>query len=273
MKNIHKLVITDLDGTLLKGDDIVPQSFLNLMHEMQAHGVRFAIASGRQYGIIKELFKDYYRNLLLIGDNGAAVYEGEQLIYKNPLAHDLIYKYREVIRKYPQLGLLYAGIKTSYCESANPILLSNQKRFCHYPTSYKNLEDMLENDEIGKMAIYNFDEGAANNVQLFAEYFDEADFVVSGKNWIDITTKHTSKGQALNFIKDHYHYQSEDVIAFGDYNNDISMFKEAKYSYAMANANQEVKNCAYDVCLSNLEDGVTKKLEELFRAYIEHDLC
>lgn len=273
MKNIHKLVITDLDGTLLKGDNIVPQSFLDLVHTLKPYGVRFAIASGRQYGIIKALFKDDYRDLLIIGDNGAAVYDGEQLIAKNALTLDLIYKYREVINQHPQLGLLYAGIKTSYCESSNPILLSNQKRFCHYPTAYQDLEDMLKNDEIGKMAIYNYDGGAATNVKLFAEYFDEADFVVSGKNWIDITKKQTSKGQALHFIKNHYQYRSEDIIAFGDYNNDISMFKEAKYSYAMANATDEVKNCAYDICLSNLDDGVTKKLVELFRSYIEHDLC
>ena len=268
MEKIHKLVITDLDGTLLKGDDIVPENYLKLMRKLKTHGVKFAVASGRQYGIIKQLFKDDYQDMLLIGDNGAAIYDGDELIYKNVLDKTLVDKYRALILSQPQFGLLYAGIKTSYCESEDPTLQFNLRRYCHYPCKYLNLEDMLQHDEIGKMAIYNFDGQSQKNLAFFKDYFNEADFVASGTNWIDITPLGTSKGEALKFIKDYYHYTNHDVYAFGDYNNDLSMLKEAYYSFAVDNATKEVKEIANFSCPSNLEEGVIVTLKEHFKPFI-----
>lgn len=268
MKKIQKLVITDLDGTLLKGNDIVPKNYLKLMKKLKAVGITFAVASGRQQGIIKELFKNDYEDMLIIADNGAAIYEGDKLIYKHVLSKEEVYHYREIIQNYPQFGLLYAGIKSSYTESDNEELIANLRRYCHYPRDYKDIETMLETDEIGKMAIYNFDAQAQRNIMVFEPYFKEADFVASGLNWIDITAKGTDKGRALCFIKEKYQLTDYDVYAFGDFNNDISMLKEAYYSYAVANATDEVKDVANFLCPSNIEEGVIKTLESVFKAYL-----
>ena len=268
MKKIQKLVITDLDGTLLKGNDIVPENYLKLMAKLKDQGIKFAVASGRQYGIIKNLFKEVYQEMLIIADNGAAVYDGDELIYKHVLSKEEVYRYHEIVQSHSQFGLLYAGIKSSYTESDNPELIANLKRYCHYPHKYTNLEAMLEVDEVGKMAIYDFDAKAKQHVTVFEPYFKEADFVTSGLNWIDITAKGTDKGQALRFVKEKYLLSSQDIYAFGDFDNDISMLKEADYSYAMANATDTVKAVANFSCPSNMDEGVIVTLESTFKAYL-----
>ena len=234
-----KLIITDMDGTLLKPNDEIPTEYFELMHKLKPYGIKFGIASGRQYGILKNQFKNDYHDMLIISDNGAAVYNGDHLIYKHCLPNVLVHKYHDLILRYPYFGLIYAGVNSSFTESENDIVIENLKRYCHCPTKYSSLEAMLAKDDVAKLAIYDFSGQAGKHVRNFVMYHD-VDFVASGDNWIDINAKDTSKGQALHYIKQQYQISSKDIYVFGDYNNDISMLKEADNSFAMANATADV---------------------------------
>ena len=52
-----RLVVTDLDGTLLDGRSEAPVEIFDIIRALQARGVRFAVASGRQVNDLRKIFK------------------------------------------------------------------------------------------------------------------------------------------------------------------------------------------------------------------------
>ena len=92
---------------------------------------------------------------------------------------------------------------------------------------------------------------------------DKLEFVVSGDKWIDIMNKGISKGNAINMIQEKFKINQKNTMVFGDYYNDLTMFKAAHYSYAMKNAPEDVKKHANFIAGSNNEDGVYNVIASL----------
>jgi len=85
----------------------------------------------------------------------------------------------------------------------------------------------------------------------------------SGKVILTITAATASKGAALEAACRHIDVAPRDVIAFGDAENDLEMFKVAGASVAMGQAEQYVKDAATWVTVRNDEDGVARAIEKL----------
>ena len=87
---------------------------------------------------------------------------------------------------------------------------------------------------------------------------------VSGQNWVDINHIDAHKGNALLKVLSHHNISSNEVLVFGDYNNDIEMLSLTDYSFAMANAHPNVKKVANYKTTSNDDYGVERIIEKLF---------
>ena len=259
-----KLVITDMDGTLLNEHKQVPQSFFDLMDKLKGQDIKFAIASGRQYGVLIKDFKEYYKDMIIIADNGAAVYDGDTLIYEDSLTKEQVHRVQNECVKYPNLSLVYSGLKTSFYDVNNEEIVYNAKIYYHEYGNYEDADDMLKHDKILKVAAYDLTHNAETNYIPLSFMNDDMDMAVSGNCWVDFNPKGVNKGKALRIIKEKYHIQDTDVYAFGDYNNDLPMMKEAYHSHAMANATPEMKTAARYIIGSNKEEAVVRELEKLF---------
>jgi hypothetical protein len=86
---------------------------------------------------------------------------------------------------------------------------------------------------------------------------------VSGANWVDISHQNAHKGYALQKVMDQHQITSNEVMVFGDYNNDLEMLQLSNYSFAMANAHPNVLKVAQYKTSSNNEFGVERVLEKL----------
>lgn len=80
---------------------------------------------------------------------------------------------------------------------------------------------------------------------------------------IEINQKDATKGVALRWIRQHYGLRKEEVMAMGDHNNDLSMFKEAGCRVAMENGNPELKAQADYIAESNEKEGAAHFIEGL----------
>ena len=88
---------------------------------------------------------------------------------------------------------------------------------------------------------------------------------VSGENWLDISNMNAHKGYALEKVMKTYNFKSDEVMVFGDYNNDLEMLALSDYGFAMANAHPNVKKAAKYSTLSNDENGVEHILKLLIK--------
>jgi hydroxymethylpyrimidine pyrophosphatase-like HAD family hydrolase len=77
--------------------------------------------------------------------------------------------------------------------------------------------------------------------------------------------KGISKAGSLQTICDILNIKREEVIAFGDAQNDISMIEFAGMGVAMGNACEELKAAADEITLSNNDDGIAHTLEKYYK--------
>ena len=97
---------------------------------------------------------------------------------------------------------------------------------------------------------------------LKSQYGEELNIVRSGEYFIDIMKEGTTKGKALAMLANHLNVKPKDVVAIGNYYNDLDMLQYAGLGIAMDNSPEDVKAAADVVTLSNNEDGVRLALEK-----------
>ena len=97
-----------------------------------------------------------------------------------------------------------------------------------------------------------------------AEYLpDDLTVVRTAPFYLEIISKKISKGQGIRQVCEYIGIRPEEVIAFGDAENDISMIQVAGMGIAMGNAEPAVKEVADRITLTNNEDGIAVALEQI----------
>ena len=74
--------------------------------------------------------------------------------------------------------------------------------------------------------------------------------------------KNINKGSAIRFLQKRYQTNADGCMAFGDYMNDYELMTNCSESYAMANAQDELKKVCKYLTLSNNENGVIHAIEQ-----------
>lgn len=85
----------------------------------------------------------------------------------------------------------------------------------------------------------------------------------SNYNYFEITNEVAVKSFGIEYIRQRDNLKKEELLAFGDGENDIKMFETVGTSVAMENANDKVKSIATYTTLSNEEDGIVHGLENI----------
>mgnify|MGYP002711560739 CR=1 FL=1 len=95
------------------------------------------------------------------------------------------------------------------------------------------------------------------------KFGDKVDVVFPGDDFVDVHKKGVNKAEAVRFLCEKEGISTDEVMAFGNTENDVPLLKMAGVSYAVANADEVAKKAASHLCLSNEEDGVAKEIEKL----------
>ncbi|WP_324719063.1 HAD family hydrolase [Salinimicrobium sp. HB62] len=260
-----KLIVSDMDGTLLNSRHEVSPQFLKIFKELQEQEIKFAVASGRQYYSLMERMDAVKDELIYLAENGAIVmYKGRQL-HIVPMERKVVHEVIKAVRKLDNKYLILCGRKQAYIEKTDPEFM---EPFLNHYEKYKVVEDLLqvEDDVILKLTVCDLAGAEENSLPHLQHFGKRLQVKLSGKIWIDFNDKEAQKGNALKALQQQMNIKEEETLAFGDYLNDIELFQHSGYSYAMKNAHDEVKAVATHHAGSNDEFGVEKVLEELLES-------
>jgi len=262
LQNI-KLIVSDMDGTLLRSNHQLSPEFNAIHQQLIAKNIHFVPASGRQFYSIASYFEEHKNDMAIIAENGTYVtYKGDE-IFVDELDKEIVKEIILETRKIPGANLVLAGKNAAYVESKDSNFLSFFQNF--YSKNVK-VNDLLsiENEQFIKIAIHHAD-GSAENLYPHFKRFEKYNLnvVISGELWMDMMNNGTNKGKALAELQANLGISKEQTIVFGDYMNDIEMLKLAKYSFAMQNAHPSVKDVANYEAPSNDNDGVVQILKHL----------
>ena len=259
-----KLIISDMDGTLLNSNHEVSPQFFSVFKKLSEKGIKFALASGRQYYSLMERMEPVKDELIYIAENGAIVMDGGEQIHIEPMQPEVV---EQVIKKVRALGgkyLILCGRKQAYIESTDPEFM---KPFLNHYEKYEVVDDLLnvKDDVFLKVTICDLSGAEENSLPYVKEFEKDLQVKLSGEIWIDFNDKDAQKGNALKAVQKVYGISKEETMAFGDYLNDLELFKNAGIGYAVDNAHPDVKKAAEFSTKSNDENGVELILEEMLK--------
>ncbi|CRF31979.1 hydrolase [Brachyspira suanatina] len=261
-KDKIKLIATDLDGTLLNDKKEIgdyTKKILNIL--MNDYKIELVLSSGRPYeGIINY-------NKILENDNCSIIFNGANIvdkegkvIYKKTIEENACRSIINMSAKYDVCIHVYDNGKYIVSKEDFPIKSYVQKDQS-LPAVY-GLNN-INNYVFDKMLILG-DRGILDNLKSEIDSQFDVHSCFSGPFSLEITSKGTNKGNALKWICNNKGIDIKDIISFGDNFNDVEMVEYAGVGVAMANAEEELKQKADYIALSNDEDGVGKFLSNIF---------
>ncbi len=257
-----KLIVTDMDGTLLNDNHQLPPGFWEAEKKLTDKGILFSIASGRQFYNLEATVERIKHRTMFFAENGTYVsHKGEEL-YVNPLEHDAAVGFIKMGRKLDHTHLVLCGKESAYIETKDEEFIAEVSQF------YKRLqhvEDLTNvNDTILKVTLCNFNGVEDHTFPHFVNYTDRYKVAIAAKVYIDITALDANKGNAIKGVQEELGISPEETLVFGDYLNDLEMMKVATHSYAMKNAHPEIKEVSNHITeFDNNENGVLRTIEAL----------
>ncbi len=260
-----KMVVTDMDGTLLNSKSEVSQQFFSLYQNLKEHEVHFVAASGRQYSSIQDKLMSIYTDITIIAENGGYIKQGEKELGSIHLSLEHVNVLIPVLRKIEGVYIVLCGKKSAYIEDDNEEFKTILKE---YYTKFDVVSDLLNDvdDHFFKVAVYHFESSESYIYPHVKHLEKDLQIKVSGANWVDIADYRANKGEAVKLLQNKLGVNIKETMVFGDFNNDLEMIDQAYFSYAMENAHPNVKMAARFKTKSNNEGGVELILEELIRS-------
>lgn len=260
-----KLVVTDMDGTLLTDDGSVPPAFWPMLADLRARGDYFVPASGRQYATLERLFSAASTGMPFIAENGTfVVLDGEEIssnVISEDVVADIILRLRALVAAGElDAGVVVCGKRSAYIERTDEQFRAETDQ---YYARLSVIPDLLDHgDEVLKVAIFDFG-GAKGTATRLADFAGTHQVVVSGKHWVDVMNQGVNKGTALAALQSALGITPDQTVAFGDYLNDLEMLEQASWSFAMANAHPTLISRARYVAPPSSEGGVLQVLDQL----------
>jgi Cof subfamily protein (haloacid dehalogenase superfamily) len=260
-----KLIVTDMDGTLLNEKNEVSPRFFQQFEELKKHDIHFVAASGRQYQSILSKLDPIKNEISIIGENGGIMQHANETKVLLKLTDSDVQHCISLLRLVKDCFIVLCGRKSAYIESSSAKFMTQLKT---YYSEVEQVEDLTQvtDDDFVKIAVYHFESSEAYIYPQVQNLIDSYQVVVSGQNWLDISHIKSNKAYALKMIQNDLGVTLNETMVFGDYNNDIGMLKLARLSFAMKNAHPNVIKIANYQTKSNTEEGVEDILEKLLKS-------
>jgi Cof subfamily protein (haloacid dehalogenase superfamily) len=256
-----KLVAIDIDGTLLTSDQRIMERTKATIRAFREEGNKVVLATGRHPQSALPIAKEVGADEALIGLNGSCVL----LLKQTKLLHQQAIETHDVQTLVQQLpfehlgACLYLWNRSIVYNAQMARLLKEHVAIDADILSTNRVEQL--NEQVYMISFhgtYEVLDMIANEVAMLSF---PVTMVRSSEYSLDLLAPHQSKGQALTKLADHYRVPLQDVMAIGNFDNDVSMFKVAGTGVAVANAPERVKRKADLLTASNDEDGVALILE------------
>ncbi|HVI42955.1 MAG TPA: HAD family hydrolase, partial [Anaerovoracaceae bacterium] len=226
---MYRLIVSDLDGTLLRDDHTLSEYTKAVIHRVSEQGIDFMLATGRIFGGARQFAKDLKLNTPILACNGALIKESQgKLLYGKPIQEETLLEIFQLLTDRKLYFHCY-GEESFYTE-----------KFSGYLTGFYSFNnDLPEEDRFpmvevdpmelpGKDIIYKVlakCEGEEDRKALYSILSEIAgtSVTVSWHNTFDICADQVSKATAIDRYAKEKGISPSEIICFGDNYNDIEM--------------------------------------------------
>lgn len=271
-------IAMDMDGTLLRDDQTIDPITLASLRRAQEQGIMIILATGRDKGGVdfaSEALGLEQGNHYMAGVNGQIIYSYAKREYwaDEVLGSEDAKRILHTAKKYGCEAICFCGydlydfvpLKMRMIKKAGSLfkgvskdygLKQGKRNFIRITSpDYEITQDINKCIYIQTIPFFQ------RHLESIRLALSDYDLVCVGPTWIEVMPKGVSKGSAILRIAAENHIPKEAILCFGDAENDLSMMELIPHSIAMGNAMEIVKQKAWQVTDTNMNNGIAKALD------------
>lgn len=273
----YRVIVMDIDGTLSTKEKTISQKTKEALLQAQRQGLKLILASGRPTSGLVDFANELKlgeNHGLLVSFNGSKVtdFETNEVLFNETMSVEEGQAVLEHMKKFDVKPMIDKGDYMYVNNVFDNEIIYNGKPFnvIEYE-SRGNKYKLCEIDDLAKFADYPLNKilTTANPEYLQSHYKEMMEpfknslsCMFTGAFYFEFTAKGIDKAKALDTVLTKMGYNKDEIIAFGDGHNDISMIEYAGLGVAMENAVQELKDVSNYITLSNNDDGIAHVLNK-----------
>lgn len=269
-----KLIASDLDGTMFEKGNVIPETNLKAINDINNSNINFTICTGKTYSLFKNICQDIGTGYGIFGNGNQIInLKTSEEIYRKLLKNEDVLFCINTAKKLNLHVHLYTNKeviteKLLYMDLRNFELTKNDKNIDLEFKIVTDIQEYIEkeNPEILKLVISAEKDLASlknefaknknlqvNLIRKVDKYRDE----IIGKEYeyLDIMPAGINKEQALEVLENYLKIDKSEVLAIGDNLNDLEMIKDSGVGIAVANAYDEVKEVANYTTTTTAQNG------------------
>ncbi|EZP75194.1 HAD-superfamily hydrolase [Parageobacillus genomosp. 1] len=277
------LIALDLDGTVLNNRNEISEENIKAIEYAQQKGMEVVIATGRAYFDVQSILKKAGLSAPVIGTNGSTIHTKEgNCLLQVPIEENVVKELVEWLDQHQYYYEVFTDKAIFTPKHARNLLMEELDKVKHHNPAMnanelkeiakrqfgqegyvfiENVNDLfLEKRPFLNVLAFSFER---DKLETFLHQFQSNQhltIVSSGEYNLEIHSRQTSKGIALETFSQFRGLSLDHAMAIGDSINDLSMFEKVKYRVAMGNANEKIKSVCNMITDTNDENGVAKAI-------------
>ncbi|MCJ8010390.1 Cof-type HAD-IIB family hydrolase [Paenibacillus sp. KQZ6P-2] len=258
----YKLIALDVDGTLLNDNHELSEQTMKTIQEVSRTGAEIVLCTGRGPQNSIPFMEQIGLTGYVISHNGAATVDVEtkEIVHQFAMDTKAIQPYMDYFRE----KRVHFDVNTAFnmyvdnVEGMAAEIRSMYENYLMLPLDMPPLQEFSE--PIVKITAFAYADVLDQIYEETSKWTPKFNSLRSGEYFLDLMHPDASKGNALKQLAERRGIRQEEVLAIGNYFNDITMLTFAGLGIAMDNSPQEVKAAANEVTASNNDDGVHEAL-------------
>ena len=259
-----KLILCDLDGTLLDQKKQIDSEIFPLLNQLKNKGIGFSIVSGRNNFAVRDIARQLQITLPYICNNGAIIYDHETPIHINPVNSDDLIEILDLLYR-RNMDFVFDTVDQVYARGHNPALDAYYRQLEHCVDFRFDFDpELLYGLEPLKITLVDEDISVIEEIRSeINDRYTQTKCNRSEGHIYVINAVENNKGMAVQQLSHLLGIPVKDIMVFGDNYNDLPMLKKAGYGILMKNAGEDLKKEAqYITRYDNDHHGISEFIRE-----------
>jgi hypothetical protein len=258
-----KLLLADVDGTLVTQDKVLTDRAVSAVRKLHEAGVTFAITSGRPPRGMAMLIEPLDIQTPIAAFNGGLLVDRDMnVIEQRVLPEDLVVPVADMMSSFTLDVWLYSGADWYVPKADGPHVARESWTVKFEPKVMPGGVQGLTGS-VAKLVGVSDDHDAVDRATAVAHdrFGDHVSAATSQPYYLDVTHPQANKGAVAKYLAAMYKLDPDDIATIGDMPNDVLMFAHSGLSIAMGQSSPEVKRAARRVTTSNEDEGFANAVE------------
>jgi Cof subfamily protein (haloacid dehalogenase superfamily) len=262
METEIRLLLADVDGTLVTQDKVLTDKAVDAVRRLGEAGILFALTSGRPPLGMSMLVEPLKITTPIAAFNGGAMVNPDMsVIEARTIPEDLVRPVAELNKSFGLDTWVYIGTDWYVPDPKGSHVDRETKTVRFSPKIMDSLDGLTK--DVAKLV------GVSDDLDAVAKASDAAhdkfgDHVTAARSqpyYLDVTHPQANKGAVAQYLSKKYGIPAENMATIGDQPNDVLMFAHSGLSIAMGNSSDEVKHAARRVTTSNEDEGFANAVD------------